>query len=91
MDAALEKEERGEGEGAEGGGRGGRGPHWLDSCIRQLRSPALLAPSHASYGLGDSGIRHTEDEGDEEEEEEETSSWFLIFTLFSCTDTAMWA
>ena len=41
--------------------------------------------------LGDSGIRHTEGEGDEEEEEEETYSWFLIFTLLSCTDTAMWA
>ena len=45
--------------------------------LRSQRSSVLLAPSHASYGRGDSRICHTEDEGDEEEEkkeEEETSS-----------------
>ena len=32
-----------------------------------------------------------EEEEEEEEEVEETSSWFLIFTLLSCSDTAMLA
>ena len=45
----------------------------------------------AAWEIPESAILRMKGMRKQEEEVEETSSWFLIFTLLSCSDTAMWA